>query len=181
MTEGGEQIAVRLAETGIDVVGVEAELVGGECPYWACIPSKMMSRAGNLLAEARRVPGLAGRTEVAADFAPVAARIREAATDDWNDEVAVDPFTGKGGRFVRGRARLAGPGRVEGGRAGVLRPGRCGASHPQIPPVSGLEQVRYWTHRQAIAATRCRPRCWCSAVALSAWNWRRRSHGSAPR
>ncbi|MGW0916786.1 FAD-dependent oxidoreductase [Streptomyces sp. NPDC002784] len=60
MGVGGEHAAERLAEEGLDVVGVEAELVGGECPYWACIPSKMMIRAGNLLAEARRVPGMAG-------------------------------------------------------------------------------------------------------------------------
>ncbi|MFV2119274.1 FAD-dependent oxidoreductase [Streptomyces sp. Act-28] len=113
MGVGGEHVAGRLAEAGLDVVGVEAELVGGECPYWACVPSKMMVRAGNLLAEARRVPGMAGRTEVTADFAPVAARIRDEATDDWDDGAAVDRFTGKGGRFLRGRARLTGPGRVD--------------------------------------------------------------------
>ncbi|MFJ3921620.1 dihydrolipoyl dehydrogenase family protein [Streptomyces sp. NPDC090022] len=155
MGVGGEHVAERLAEEGLDVVGVEAELVGGECPYWACIPSKMMIRAGNLLAEARRVPGMAGDSQVVPDFAPVAARIRDEATDDWNDPVAVDRFTRKGGRFVRGRARLAGPGRVEAGgemfavrRAVVLATG----SRPQIPPVPGLEDVPYWTNRQAVSA-----------------------------
>ncbi|WP_251052152.1 MULTISPECIES: FAD-dependent oxidoreductase [unclassified Streptomyces] len=59
MGVGGEHAAERLAEEGLNVVGVEAELVGGECPYWACIPSKMMIRGGNLLAEARRIPGIA--------------------------------------------------------------------------------------------------------------------------
>ncbi|MCJ1676962.1 NAD(P)/FAD-dependent oxidoreductase [Streptomyces sp. APSN-46.1] len=155
MGVGGEHVAERLAEAGLDVVGVEAELVGGECPYWACIPSKMMIRAGNLLAEARRVPGMAGQAETTADFTPVAARIRAEATDDWSDQVAVDRFTGKGGRFVRGHARLAGPGRVEADgqvfaarRAVVLATG----SRPQIPPVPGLDNVPYWTNRQAIAA-----------------------------
>lgn len=56
MGVGGDHVAERLAGAGLDVVGVEAELVGGECPYWACIQSKMMIRAGNLLAEARRIP-----------------------------------------------------------------------------------------------------------------------------
>ncbi|WP_327342227.1 NAD(P)/FAD-dependent oxidoreductase [Streptomyces europaeiscabiei] len=154
MGVGGEHAAERLAEEGLDVVGVEAELVGGECPYWACIPSKMMIRAGNLLAEARRVPGMAGDVQVAASFAPVADRIREDATDDWNDQVAVDRFTRKGGNFVRGRARLAGPGRVETDgqafsvrRAVVLATG----SRPQIPPVPGLEATPYWTNRQAVS------------------------------
>lgn len=155
MGVGGEHVAERLAEEGLDVVGVEAELVGGECPYWACIPSKMMIRAANLLAEARRIPGMAGRSEVTADFAPVAARIRDEATDDWNDQVAIDRFTGKGGHFVRGHARLAGPGRVNaGGRMFAARRGVVLAtgSRPQIPPVPGLDQVPYWTNRQAIAA-----------------------------
>ncbi|GAA3852067.1 NAD(P)/FAD-dependent oxidoreductase [Streptomyces coacervatus] len=155
MGVGGEHVAERLAEAGLDVVGVEAELVGGECPYWACIPGKMMIRAGNLLAEARRIPGIAGQSEVVADFAPVAARIRDEATDDWNDQVAVDRFTGRGGHFVRGRARLTGPGRVEAdGQVFAARRGVVLAtgSRPQIPPVPGLGQVPYWTNRQAIAA-----------------------------
>src|SRR5436190_6152175 len=112
MGPGGEDLAGRLAEAGLAVVGVEARLVGGECPYWGCVPSKMMIRAANLLAEARRVPGMAGHAEVLPDWAPVAARIRAEATDNWDDRVAVERFEGKGGRFVRGRARLLGPGRV---------------------------------------------------------------------
>ncbi|MGX8904874.1 dihydrolipoyl dehydrogenase family protein [Streptomyces netropsis] len=160
MGPGGEQVAGSLAEAGLSVVGVEAELVGGECPYWGCVPSKMMIRAGNLLAEARRVPGMAGSAEVTADWGPVAARIREEATDDWDDRVAADRFTGKGGRLARGRGRLTGPGRVEvtgddGGteafhaRRGVVL---ATGTRPQIPPVPGLADVPYWTNRDAIAA-----------------------------
>jgi pyruvate/2-oxoglutarate dehydrogenase complex dihydrolipoamide dehydrogenase (E3) component len=152
---GGEHVAERLAEEGLDVVGVEAELVGGECPYWGCVPSKMMIRAGNLLAEARRVPGMAGSAEVRPDWGPVADRIRDEATDDWNDQVAVDRFTGKGGTFVRGRATLTGPGRVAVGeeefsarRGVVLATGTRAA----IPPVPGLDATPYWTNRDAIAA-----------------------------
>src|SRR5262249_37644333 len=93
---GGEDVAGRLAEAGLSVVGVERRLVGGECPYYGCVPSKMMIRAGNALAEARRVDGLAGHAVASPDWAPVAARIRDEATDDWNDQVAVDPIGGQG-------------------------------------------------------------------------------------
>ncbi|MEV4443517.1 NAD(P)/FAD-dependent oxidoreductase [Streptomyces sp. NPDC049577] len=155
MGPGGEHAAGRLADAGLNVVGVEAELVGGECPYWACVPSKMMIRAGNLLAEARRVPGMAGGAQVDADWAPVAARIRDEATDDWNDRAAAERFAGKGGRLVRGHGRLAGPGRVEvGGEVFEARVGVVIAtgSRPQIPPVPGLADVPYWTNRDAVAA-----------------------------
>ncbi|WP_369185438.1 NAD(P)/FAD-dependent oxidoreductase [Streptomyces sp. Y1] len=151
---GGEHAAGRLAEAGLEVVGIEAELVGGECPYWGCVPSKMMIRAGNLVAEARRVPGIAGASQVTPDWAQVAARIRDEATDDWNDQVAVDRLTGKGARFVRGRARLAGPGRVTvddlvvTARRGVVV---ATGTRPAAPPVPGLAEVPYWTNRDAVA------------------------------
>jgi pyruvate/2-oxoglutarate dehydrogenase complex dihydrolipoamide dehydrogenase (E3) component len=109
MGPGGEAVAGELAEAGLSVVGIEARLVGGECPYYACVPTKMMVRAADALAEARRVPELAGGARVDPDFTPVAARIRAEATDKWIDQAAVDRFTGKGGRFVRGCARITGP------------------------------------------------------------------------
>src|SRR5262245_10887750 len=98
MGVGGEEVAGRLAAAGLDVVGVEHRLVGGECPYWACVPTKMMIRAGNLLAEARRVRPMAGQAKVTPDWSPVAARIRDEATDNWDNQVAVKRFTDKGGR-----------------------------------------------------------------------------------
>ncbi|MDX5399481.1 MAG: FAD-dependent oxidoreductase, partial [Actinomycetes bacterium] len=114
MGPGGGHVAETLAERGLAVLGVDHLLVGGECPYWGCIPSKMMVRAADLLAEAGRVPGLAGTTgEVVPDWSIVARRIREEATDDWDDTAAVARFTGKGGTFVRGSGRLTGPGRIE--------------------------------------------------------------------
>jgi pyruvate/2-oxoglutarate dehydrogenase complex dihydrolipoamide dehydrogenase (E3) component len=91
---GGEEVAGKLAEAGLSVVGVEERLVGGECPYFGCVPTKMMVRASDVLAEGRRIPDLAGRAAVTPDWAPVAARIRDEATDDWDDKVAVDRFTG---------------------------------------------------------------------------------------
>src|SRR6266568_5079602 len=87
MGPGGEEFAGRLAEAGLTVVGVEAKLLGGECPYWGCVPSKMMVRAADLLAEARRIPGMAGAATVSPDWRPVARRIRDEATDNWDDKV----------------------------------------------------------------------------------------------
>src|SRR5699024_10590468 len=84
MGVGGETAAGTLAEAGLAVVGVEANLLGGECPYWACIPSKMMLRAGEVLTEGRRVPGMAGRATVTPEWKPVARRIREEATSGWD-------------------------------------------------------------------------------------------------
>ena len=110
---GGEEVARRLAEAGLDVVGIEAGLVGGECPCWGCIPSKMMVRAAEILAEGRRIPGNAGTSVVVPDWAPVARRIRDEASDSWDDTVAVERFERKGGHFVRGRARVTGPRSVE--------------------------------------------------------------------
>ncbi|WP_412539168.1 NAD(P)/FAD-dependent oxidoreductase [Longispora sp. K20-0274] len=152
---GGEEVAGRLAEAGLDVLGVEGRLVGGECPYYGCIPSKMMIRAGNAVAEARKVPQYAGEATVRPDWGPVHARIRDEATDDWNDQVAVDRFTGKGGTFLRGHARLTGPGRVQVGsetyeatRGVVIATGTT----PVIPPIPGLADSPYWTNRDAIEA-----------------------------
>jgi pyruvate/2-oxoglutarate dehydrogenase complex dihydrolipoamide dehydrogenase (E3) component len=153
---GGEAVAGALADAGLDVVGIEAELVGGECPYWACIPSKMMVRAGNLLAEARRIPGMAGDAQVHVDWAPVAQRIREEATDHWDDTVAVDRFTGKGGRFVRGRAQVVDTRTVEIPEYGVVEAGRglvlATGTHAAVPPVDGLLGTPYWTNRDAVSA-----------------------------
>lgn len=152
---GGEAVAGQLADAGLDVVGIEAELVGGECPYWACIPSKMMIRAGNLLAEARRVPGMAGSGEVHPDWGPVARRIRDEATDDWDDQVAVDRFTDSGGRFVRGRAKVLGPRTVEVPGTGVIEARRAlvlaTGTTATVPPIDGLEGTPYWTNREAVS------------------------------
>jgi pyruvate/2-oxoglutarate dehydrogenase complex dihydrolipoamide dehydrogenase (E3) component len=155
MGPGGEEVAGRLAEAELEVVGIESNLVGGECPYWGCIPSKMMIRAGNLLAEARRVPGLAGSATVVSDWAPVAQRIRAEATDDWNDRVAVERFEAKGGHFVRGQARLASPDQVSVGdrvveaRRGIVLATGAKSWTPNTP---GLAGVPFWTNRDAIEA-----------------------------
>ncbi len=151
---GGEDLSLRLLEVGLDVVGIEPALVGGECAYWACIPSKIMIRAANVLQEARRVNGMAGHAEVTPDWSPVALRIRTEATADWDDSFAVERFKSHGGRFVRGRGRLTGPNTVmadgttyEATRGIVIATG----SQPFIPPIPGLADVDYWTTHDAIA------------------------------
>ena len=160
MGPGGEAVAGELAAAGLSVVGVESRLVGGECPYYGCVPSKMLIRAANALAEARRVPGLAGDSSVAPDFSVAARRIREEATDNWDDAAAAKRFTGKGGRLVRGTGRLSGPRQVtvagnDGGEATfsarlavVLNPG----TNPAVPPVPGLAGTPFWTNREALRA-----------------------------
>jgi len=153
---GGEHVAGTLAERGLSVLGVDSGLVGGECPYWGCIPSKMMVRAAEALAEARRVPQLAGSVgEVVPDWSIIARRVREEATDTWNDQVAADRFTGKGGTLVRGTGRIAGAGRVT--VAGTTYTATKGivvgtGSRPAVPPVPGLSDVDYWTNHEMIEA-----------------------------
>jgi pyruvate/2-oxoglutarate dehydrogenase complex dihydrolipoamide dehydrogenase (E3) component len=178
MGPGGEDVAGRLATAGLDVVGVEAKLLGGECPYWGCVPSKMMIRAADLLTEGRRVPGMSGESTVGPDWSPVARRIRDEATDSWDDRVAVERFVGQGGRFVRGRGRITAPGEVtvtttgagpngsgsggdgDGDGAGErrfrVRRGIVVATgtEPAAPPIEGLAGTPYWTNRHAIETER---------------------------
>ncbi|MDN5767620.1 MAG: NAD(P)/FAD-dependent oxidoreductase [Humibacillus sp.] len=153
---GGEDAAGRLAEAGLSVLGVDHRLVGGECPYWGCVPSKMMIRAADSLAEAGRVPALSGTVgDVTPDWSIVARRVRDEATDDWNDQVAVDRLTGKGVTFVRGTGKISGPGQVDidgtayvARRAIVVNTGTA----PAIPPIDGLSSVPYWTNHELIEA-----------------------------
>jgi pyruvate/2-oxoglutarate dehydrogenase complex dihydrolipoamide dehydrogenase (E3) component len=150
---GGEHVALELAGAGLSVAGIEDRLVGGECPYWGCVPSKMMIRAANLLADGRRIPGMAGTSAVTPDWKPVAARIRDEATDNWDDTVAADRFTDAGATLYRGRGVLTAPGQVTVG-ASVLTARRgivinCG-TEPVIPPIPGLAGTPFWTNREAI-------------------------------
>ncbi len=152
---GGEALVARLAKAGLSVVAVEAELVGGECPYWGCIPSKMFIRAANLLAEARRIATLSGGATVTPDFSVVAKRIRDEATDNWDDTVAADRITAAGATLVRGHGRLAGDRTVEvdgetyvASKGVVLNTGTTAA----VPPIPGLADTPFWTNREALKA-----------------------------
>jgi pyruvate/2-oxoglutarate dehydrogenase complex dihydrolipoamide dehydrogenase (E3) component len=150
---GGEYAAGQLAQAGLRVAGVEARLVGGECPYWGCVPSKMMIRAADLLAEGHRIPGMAGASTVHPDWAPVAKRIRVEATDNWDDTAAADRFTGLGGLLFRGHGTIVAPGRVAVGddvlhaaRGIVIGTGTA----PAVPPIPGLAGTPFWTNREII-------------------------------
>jgi pyruvate/2-oxoglutarate dehydrogenase complex dihydrolipoamide dehydrogenase (E3) component len=161
MGPGGEHAAGTLAQAGLSVAGVENSLVGGECPYWGCVPSKMMIRAADLIAEGHRIPAMAGTAQVQPAWAPVARRIRDEATDNWDDTVAADRFTGIGGILVRGQGRITAPGEVTvtplAGRPGgqqVLRARRgiviASGTKPAIPPIPGLASTPFWTNHEAI-------------------------------
>ena len=160
----GVRRAASSREAGLDVVGVERGLVGGECPFYGCIPSKMMIRAADALAEARRVDALAGHAEVRPDWGTVATRIRDEATDDWDDDVAVERLE-EAGVAVRPRPRPAGrpgPGR---GSATTSTSRRAAwsstpAPSPAVPPIDGLADTPYWTNREVDAADRGARRRW---------------------
>ena len=162
---GGEELAESLASAGQRVLGIDPHLVGGECPYYGCIPSKMMLRGAEVLAEARRVDQLAGHATVEPDFAPVHARIRDEATDDWDDRAAVERLENAGATFVRGAARLAGrdgTGRirveVDGARYTGAQVVVATGTAPAFPPIDGLAALPrgidalVWTNREAVKA-----------------------------
>jgi len=153
---GGEYAAQKLAEAGLDVVGVERDLVGGECPFYGCIPSKMMVRAADALGEARRVDHLAGTAAVSADWTKVARRIDKQATHHWQDDSHVERLEEAGVRIVRGSGRLDGTASVRVGedtyratRGVVLGVG----TSPATPPIDGLDATPYWTNREIVKVT----------------------------
>lgn len=153
---GGEAAAAKLARAGLSVTGFEARLVGGECPYYGCIPSKMMVRAGNALVEGSRINDLAGQAIIAPDWSVVSDRIRDEATDNWDDTVALRRLTKAGVQVVRGRARLTGPKTVTvsgqeftARTAIVINTG----TDPAVPSIPGLVSVPFWTNRDALATT----------------------------
>ena len=153
---GGEHVAIKLGQAGWRVLGVEERLVGGECPYYGCVPSKMMIAAAETLREAGRVDGMAGSATVSRDWAPVATRIRDEATDDWDDTVAVKRLEDAGATLVRGRGALAGDGRVvvdgttyTATRGVVINTGTA----PAAPPIPGLADTPYWTNRDVVQLT----------------------------
>ena len=153
---GGEHVAIKLARAGLDVMGIEDRLVGGECPYYGCVPSKMMIAAAHAVAAARRVPEFGGTATVEPDWSEVARRVRDEATDDWDDTVAVKRLEDSGARFHRGRGVLDGPGRVRvDGTTYVARKGVVlnTGTRPAAPPIDGLEGTPYWTNRDAVTVT----------------------------
>ncbi|WP_100448609.1 dihydrolipoyl dehydrogenase family protein [Glycomyces xiaoerkulensis] len=147
MGPGGEVVTGRLREAGKRVAAVERELIGGECAYWACIPSKTLLRSGEVLDQARRTPGV--RSGGAAWYE--AADWRDAMTRGLDDHRQREAYEDQGVTVVRGEARVTGPGEVTVGDR-VLHCDHivvATGSEPVIPPIRGLEDTEVWTNRRA--------------------------------
>ena len=154
----GEVLAGRLADAGQSVAIVEAELVGGECSYYACMPSKALLRPAQAIAEARRVPGAAQAVTGPIDVEAVLAR-RDETIHDLDDSGQVPWLEELGVALIRGHGRLVGARQVkvddelyEAAHAVVVAVG----SRVALPPVDGLAEARPWTNRE-ITTTRTVP------------------------
>ncbi len=154
----GENAAARVMRGGLSAVLIEAELVGGECSYWACMPSKALLRPGIALNAARAVPGAREAVTGTLDVQQVLAR-RDQITSNWDDSSQVSWVEDTGITLIRGRAHLTGERTVEianddgatrlhARHAVVLATG----SHPSVPPVDGLKEVDFWGTREATSA-----------------------------
>lgn len=151
----GENAADLAARAGLSVAIVESELVGGECSYWGCMPSKALLRPGEVLEAVRRTPGAASAVTGEIDVEEVLAR-RDAFTSNWDDAGQVKWLTEHRVDLVRGRGRLAGTRRVEvesqdrgvlayeAAKAVVVATGTT----PALPPVAGLDEIRLWDNRE---------------------------------
>ena len=143
----GRGAAGQLASEGLRVAACERELVGGECPYWACIPSKALLRPPEARADARRAAGLG---EPEQRYAEIAA-YRDELVRHLDDSAPAEALEKKGIDLYRGVARIAGAGRVEVGDH-TLETERiliaCGTVS-SVPAIDGLEQAGYWTNREA--------------------------------
>jgi pyruvate/2-oxoglutarate dehydrogenase complex dihydrolipoamide dehydrogenase (E3) component len=146
----GEHCAFTLARGGVRVAIVERELVGGECDYWACIPSKTLLRPGEALQHAKEAPGareaIGGPLDVASAFA-----WRDFQVSDYDDSEKVPPLENAGIDVLRGTARIAGPGTVEvdGAPHTTTHIVIATGSEPVIPPIPGLREAEgIWTNRE---------------------------------
>ena len=148
----GEAIAGGLEGSGISLVVIERELVGGECPYWGCVPSKTLLRSGETLKEAERARILAAsRVEWEVDFPKISKRVLWMARD-LDDTRPAAALQSTGATLVRGQGKLVDRRTVEvGGERYVARKAVVVAngSTASIPPIPGLDTVEYWTNRQA--------------------------------
>ncbi|REJ08079.1 NAD(P)/FAD-dependent oxidoreductase [Microbacterium bovistercoris] len=154
----GENVADRAVRGGLSVVIVEDELVGGECSYWACMPSKALLRPAAALRAARRVPGAAAAITGDLDVAVVFAG-RDEVTSHWHDDGQVRWLEGAGIDLIRGHGRFIGPKQVEVAAAGVVLTARHAVavvtgSRAAIPDIPGLRDSNPWTSREATSAKR---------------------------
>jgi pyruvate/2-oxoglutarate dehydrogenase complex dihydrolipoamide dehydrogenase (E3) component len=147
----GEVIAGRLAEHDVEVAIVEDRLVGGECSFWACMPSKALLRPAQALAEVRRVPGAREAVTGALDVAAALAR-RTEVVHGWDDSGQLSWLQDRGIQLVRGHGHLAGEKVVHVGDV-VLRARKAVVisvgTAPFVPPIDGLAEAAPWTNREA--------------------------------
>lgn len=152
----GQNAAERARATDLSVALVERELVGGECSYWACVPSKALLRPVIAVSDARRVDGAREAVSGPISSKGVFGR-RNRYVTDWDDSGQADWVSGIGATLVRGHARLAGPRRVAvttpDGEQAVLTARHavvvCTGSRPELPHLPGIDEARPWTNRQA--------------------------------
>jgi pyruvate/2-oxoglutarate dehydrogenase complex dihydrolipoamide dehydrogenase (E3) component len=151
---GGEVAAGRLADAGLSVAIVEDRKVGGECSFWACMPSKGLLRPAEVLAEVRRVPGAAEAARGELDVQAVLDR-RDEIIHDLDDGSMLPWLEDKGIDLYRGWGRLDGERRVVVGdttlevdRAVIL----AGGTTPMMPPIDGLQEAEPWTNRDSTTA-----------------------------
>jgi pyruvate/2-oxoglutarate dehydrogenase complex dihydrolipoamide dehydrogenase (E3) component len=147
----GEHCAARLADGGLRVAIVERELLGGECSYWGCIPSKTLVRPGEALQAAREAAVSGGSVDVAAALA-----WRDFMVSGYDDAGQAAWAEGAGIELLRGAGRLDGPGRVRVGHESYSAPHVVLAtgSDPVLPPVPGLRELDgVWTNREATGVT----------------------------
>ena len=155
----GENVADRAVQGGLTAVIVESELVGGECSYWACMPSKALLRSGQVLRAARRVPGAAEAVTGELDV-PAVLRRRDAFTSDWDDSGQVDWLNSANIDLVRGHGRISGERRVTvtgpDGDERALTARHAVAvstgSDAVVPGIPGLQEAGPWTSREATSA-----------------------------
>ncbi|MET7608411.1 NAD(P)/FAD-dependent oxidoreductase [Streptomyces avermitilis] len=155
----GENVADRTRAAGLSTAVVESELVGGECSYWACMPSKALLRPVIARADARRVPGLSHLVQGHLDTAAVLAH-RDYEASHWKDDGQVAWLDGIGADLYRGHGRLSGPREVTvtgpDGERRVLTARHavavCTGSRALLPDLPGLDQVKPWTSREATSA-----------------------------
>ncbi|WP_369174435.1 NAD(P)/FAD-dependent oxidoreductase [Streptomyces sp. R28] len=155
----GENVADRTRAAGLSTAVVESELVGGECSYWACMPSKALLRPVIARADARRLPGLSQSVQGPLDTAAVLAR-RDEYTSHWKDDGQVRWLDGIGADLHRGHGRLTAPRTVEvtgsDGVRQVLTARHavvvCTGSGAQLPDLPTLAEVEPWTSREATSA-----------------------------
>jgi pyruvate/2-oxoglutarate dehydrogenase complex dihydrolipoamide dehydrogenase (E3) component len=148
----GEAAVSRLHEQGLRTALVERELVGGECAYWACIPSKTLLRPVEARAEAERAKGVATPERQWQE----AVAYRDYMIRNLDDAKQVEDYEREGIRVYKGQAKLRGPGQVEIDEETLLVAGRviiATGSVPRIPDIPGLEAAGYWTNREATTLT----------------------------